>query len=184
MTMQKYAYFFMTMIGASSFATQEVTYSGPLKNKVLHNLDGIFIKEDAIEDIIRLYQWLTKKINELDIVMAEEIKGLDTHHELNRLKTEFEEKTLQFIHIARVVKAWMIKLIEEWAVLHNRQDTLLALWTTMPNSNEHEFIKEQITNTTQLRAFLCDLRSFLGDLVQSCTKGYNAFLRSQPKRQS
>lgn len=178
MTMQKYACFLMMSLGIVYAGAEEVVNNGPLRNKVLHNLDGIIINKDAIHDIILLYQLLTKMINELDGIIEEELQGLDSHQELRRLKKEFEDSTLQFIHIARAVKKWMIQLIDEWALLHNRQDTLLTFWTNMPNnSNEHEFIKEKITNTSMLRAFLTDLRSFLGDLVQSCPKGYNAFVK-------
>ena len=151
----------------------------PLKNHVLQKLDGIIINATAINDIVYLYQMLTRMIKELDRVALEEEQGADTYQEFSRLLKEFEDSTLQFLHTARAVKKLMVQLIEEWAVLHDRPDTLLRAWTEMTTNNEHEFIREQVTSTPILHIFLSDLRSFLGDLVRSCPKGYNACARKR-----
>ena len=179
MTMQKYAYFLMISLGTVYASTPELSNDAPLKNNVLHKLDGMIINGKAINDIIYLYQLLTKMRDELKEIREQELQGLDAHQELRRLKKEFEDSTMQFLHTARAVKKFMLQLIDEWIELHDRHDTLLALWATMPNNNEHEFIKERITNTSMLYDFLSDLRSFLGDLVKSCPKGYNSFTRKQ-----
>lgn len=149
----------------------------PLKNHVLQKLDGIIINGSAINDIIYLYQLLSRLITELDRVAADEEQGIDTYREFNRLLQEFEDNTSQFLHTARAVKKLMVQLIDEWAEIHDRPDTLLRAWTSMTSNNEHEFIRAQITSTPVLRTFLADLRSFLGDLVKSCPRGYNAFAR-------
>lgn len=94
--------------------------------------------------------------------------------------SHFEKISVDYIEEIQVGKAYMVKLIENWSKLRNRQDTILLNWSRIDHS-ERESLHNSINDFKTLNRFFSDLELFLMDLVQNCPRSHRAYRDSIAK---
>ena len=91
----------------------------------------------------------------------------------------FLNKALPHFNAIRRDKALLVRLIDTWAVLREKENSSLKVWGDA-NINDSEaeiaYFKHHLVTIMQLDEFLEDIKLFLGDLLYSCPKSYAQYL--------
>lgn len=86
--------------------------------------------------------------------------------------------TSKYMRKARLFKATLVKIIEQWALQRNLPNTLLKEWSRQGEGHELKQLQTLATTFAKLDEFLTHLSIFLIDFRESCPK---TFGKSSPK---
>lgn len=126
-----------------------------------YNFDGHLMTLQELVELEQLEGTTHKKTDFLAVV--EEIKG-----ELGDTVTHFMQQL--------IIKTVICDAIEEWCKKSDRNHSLLQVWAST-NKEEFESVYHKIVTARDLNLFLADLKSFLTDVVESCPRAWDEFLK-------
>lgn len=142
------------------------------------------IKNPQTKELVKKYTLSNQRYGLHDLALMEKQlnSGLNPLQQelLETIKDEFLGKTKVFIAQIRLLKKYVVELIDEWCERRNRADSFLLRWNSQTSNEEEEF-HIHVRSFVKLDQFLSDLRLFLTDLIHSCPKAWQDFLANKDK---
>jgi len=96
---------------------------------------------------------------------------------LTLVKQDFTQAVVPFLALARGVKGIIVLLIEDSCIKRKRKGSLLHDWAHLEGEDEMDSFNEKISSFGIFKQFCKDLYNFLGDIIKSCPKGFQQFLK-------
>jgi len=103
---------------------------------------------------------------------------------LKAVKTEFIDINKVFIKQIQGQKQFVVKIMQESCDRHGVPDSFMLRWADTPFGQEEESFDKNMKTFADLNKFLIELRNFLGDLFESCPKGYAQYLEVLKKQKA
>lgn len=139
------------------------------------NIEGVFLwegKSHSLASLAQIEEGMTKK--ELD-------QTYDKRKEIIREAAEHIEKiSADYMEEINHIKLYITQLIQQWSEMRNYPTTLLLDWSKMEGSDYSQLVK-RINTINEFSIFLCDLSTFLADLLHSCPKSLTQYKESCKK---
>lgn len=106
-------------------------------------------------------------------VQIEELKNC-----LKQVKHSFIQSTIQFMKRIEPAKPIVVKIMEESCRIRRiaKNDTVILDWSNT-NGNEEAVLNDRIKSFPEFSKFLNQVNNFLGDLLKSCPKGFDQYLK-------
>ncbi|MCL5436789.1 MAG: hypothetical protein M1549_02855 [Candidatus Dependentiae bacterium] len=92
----------------------------------------------------------------------------------------FDKLSEDYVTRIQIAKEYMIKLIDQWAILRNAPETLMLNWSKL-NCTERESLHAALTSFRIFNRFLGELLLFLADLMHNCPKSLKKYRDSLKK---
>lgn len=125
--------------------------------------------------------WYQGRYHTVKDMIEIERSGTANPDELNdalmHAATHFDQFSKDYVQDIQTAKNYMVKLIDQWATLRNRPDTILRDWSKQ-EGGERDSIYNTMTSFTRFGIFVDDLLLFLRDLSENCPKSYKAYRES------
>jgi len=103
---------------------------------------------------------------------------------LKSAKREFLDLNRVFIKQIQSQKQFVVKIMQESCDRRNIPNSYMLKWAETPFGAEEESFDQNMTSFTELNKFMFELRNFLGDLFESCPKGYAQYLEIIKKQRA
>lgn len=137
-----------------------------------------------------LYKFNNKQysIKELAEIEQQNKDNLKTQKELQEVlkiaKKEFLDMNRVFIKQIQSQKQFVIKIMQESCARRSVPNSYMLKWADTSFGKEEESFDQNMVNFTELGKFIFELRNFLGDLFESCPKGYAQYLEIIKKQRA
>ncbi len=95
---------------------------------------------------------------------------------LKVVKKEFIDINKVFIKQIQGHKQFIVKIMQESCQKRDVPTSFMLRWADTPFGQEEDSFDKNMRNFVELHRFLIELRNFLGDLFESCPKGYAQYL--------
>ena len=122
------------------------------------------------------------------IAIEKNIHTFDKHMELeleqvlNQAQEDFIKINEPYLEQAQSGKLVTLKLMDEWAINHNRKESYILDWAKEEPGHEFDSFRKNALSLDTFYLFCNDLISFLSDLILSCPRGWQQFIELQEKK--
>lgn len=96
--------------------------------------------------------------------------------QLTIIKKEFIDINKVFIKQIQGHKQFIVKIMQESCERRGVPNSFMLQWADTPFGQEEESFEKNMKTFVELHKFLSELRNFMGDLFESCPKGYAQYL--------
>ena len=103
---------------------------------------------------------------------------------LKIVKKEFIDLNKVFIKQIQSQKQFVIKIMQESCERRGVPNSYMLKWADTPFGKEEESFNADMETFGVLNKFMFELRNFLGDLFESCPKGYAQYLEIVRKQKN
>jgi hypothetical protein len=103
---------------------------------------------------------------------------------LKVVKKEFIDINKVFIKQIQGHKQFIVKIMQESCQRRDIPNSFMLRWADTPFGQEEDSFDKNMKTFVELNRFLIELRNFLGDLFESCPKGYAQYLEIIKKQKA
>lgn len=134
--------------------------------------EGLYVFRGSRYCVHTLVEYENKAIEKNDIIILEDLAQL-----MREIKITFVEIMKPFLaRLQSLPVRTTHEIMQEWAELHNRHDSLVMEWSKNRTQNEIELFESYVKSYKDLDQACSDIISFLEDVIKSCPIGYQQYL--------
>ena len=155
----------------------DVMINGKIINKETKERQGVYTLNNKLYTIKNLAEIEQKRTQ--DQQLQQQLQDL-----LKVVKKEFIDINKVFIKQIQGHKQFIIKIMQESCQKREVPTSFMLRWADTPFGQEEDSFEKNMKTFVELNRFLTELRNFLGDLFESCPKGYAQYLEIIKKQKA
>ena len=155
----------------------DVMINGKIINKETKERQGVYTLNNKLYAIKSLAEFEQQNLQ--DQQLQQQLQTL-----LKVVKIEFIDINKVFIKQIQGHKQFIVKIMQESCQRRDIPNSFMLRWADTPFGQEEDSFDKNMKTFVELNRFLIELRNFLGDLFESCPKGYAQYLEIIKKQKA
>ena len=155
----------------------DMMINGKIINKETKERQGVYTLNNKLYAIKSLAKFEQQNLQ--DQQLQQQLQTL-----LKVVKIEFIDINKVFIKQIQGHKQFIVKIMQESCQRRDIPNSFMLRWADTPFGQEEDSFDKNMKTFVELNRFLIELRNFLGDLFESCPKGYAQYLEIIKKQKA